>query len=138
LSLQHLVEAQLILYSYCEAIHLTIHTLQKLVSDLKSLAKGVIDIYLIFDNISKRGLIPIEIMSITTLWAVVEGKDGIVPSRTEALVRTESIGISNEIHVLTYHRAIDTHMAYISELFTRHVGIDHFEMIETWIFKFLY
>jgi hypothetical protein len=81
LSLQHLVEAQLILYSYCEAIHLTIHTLLKLISGLKSLTKVVIDLYLISDNISERGLIPVEILPITTLWAAVEGKAGLVPSR---------------------------------------------------------
>jgi hypothetical protein len=50
----------------------------------------------------------------------------------------ESIGISNEIHVLTGHREIDTHMSCLSALLTRHVGIDHFEVIETWIFEFLH
>jgi hypothetical protein len=118
LSLQHLVEAQLILYSYCEAIHLTIHTLQKIISGLKSLAKVVIDLYLISDNISEGGLIPIEILPITTLRAVVEGKVGLILSRIEALVRTKSIEISNEIHILVDHRAIDSHMACFRTLKT--------------------
>jgi hypothetical protein len=50
----------------------------------------------------------------------------------------ESIGFSNEIHVLIGHRAIDTHMAYRPALFTHHAGIDYFEVIETRIFEFLY
>jgi hypothetical protein len=80
LSLQHLVEAQLIMYSYCEVIHLLIHTLHKIVSGFKSHAKVVIDLYLISNNISERGLIPIEILPITTIRAVVEGKARLVPS----------------------------------------------------------
>jgi hypothetical protein len=76
---QHLVETQLIIYCYCEVIHLTIYTLQKLVSDLKSLAKGIIDFHLISNDISKRGLISVEILPITTLLAVVERKIGFVP-----------------------------------------------------------
>jgi hypothetical protein len=79
LCFQHLVETRLILYCYCEAIHLTIHTLQKLVSGLKSLAKVIIDFHLICDDISERGLISIKILPITNLPAVVERKIGFVP-----------------------------------------------------------
>jgi hypothetical protein len=85
---------------------------------LKSLAKVVIDLYLISDNISEGGLIPIEILPITTLRAVVEGKVGLILSRIEALVRTKSIEISNEIHILVDRRAIDTHMACFRTLKT--------------------
>jgi hypothetical protein len=138
LSVQHLFEAQLILYSYCEAIHLTIHNFQKLANGLKSLAKVVIDLYLISDIISERGLIPVKILPITTLWEDVEGKARLVPSRIEALIRMESNGIYNEIHVLTHYRATDTHMSCVSALFTCHAGINHFEVIETRIFKFLH
>jgi hypothetical protein len=50
----------------------------------------------------------------------------------------ESIGISNEIHILIGRRAIDTHIACLSALFRHHAGIIHFEVIKTRIFKFLY
>jgi hypothetical protein len=123
------------LYCYCEVICLTIHTLPKLISGLKSLNKVIIDFHLISDDISKRELISIES---TTLLAVVERKVRLIAPRIEALIRTESIRISNETHVLTDHRAINTHMAYLSALFTRHAGIDHFDVIESQIFEFLY
>jgi hypothetical protein len=45
-----------------------------------SLAKVVIDLYLISNNISERGLIPIEILLITTTRVVVKGKAGLVAS----------------------------------------------------------
>jgi hypothetical protein len=54
------------------------------------------------------------------------------------MIWTESIRISNKICDLIGHRAIDTHMVCLSALLTRHVGIDHFEVIETQIFKFLH
>jgi hypothetical protein len=76
----HLVETQLIVCCYCEAIHLTIHTLQKLVSGLKSLPKVFINFHYIFDDISKIGIISIEILPITTLLAVVERKVRLIPS----------------------------------------------------------
>jgi hypothetical protein len=50
----------------------------------------------------------------------------------------ESIRISNEIHILAGRRAIDNHMACFSALFSCHVGIVHFEVVETQIFKFLH
>jgi hypothetical protein len=75
---------------------------------------------MISDDISERGLIFVEILSITTLLVFVEKK------------------INNEIHVMTGCTAIDTLMGCLSALFTHHVGIDHFEVIETLIFKFLH
>jgi hypothetical protein len=108
------------MYCYCEAIHLTIHTLQNLVSGLKSLAKVIIDFHFISDDISKRGLISVEILPIAIVVAVVKRKIRLIPPFIEALIRIESIRISNKIHVLTCHRAVDTHMAYLSTLLTRH------------------
>jgi hypothetical protein len=135
LCFQHFVETQLILYCYCEAIHLTIHTLQKLISGLKSLAKVIIDFDLISNDIFERGLISVEI---TALLAVVKRKVRLIPPWIEALIRTESVGISNKIHVLVDRRAINTHMVCLSALFTHHAGIDHFEVIESRIFEFLH
>jgi hypothetical protein len=128
----------LILHCYYEVIHLTIHTLQKPVSGLKSLTNVIIDFHLIFDDISKRGLIPIEILPITNLLAVAERKIGLVPPFIETLIRTKPARISNEIHILTDHGVIDTHMACLSALFKRHAGINNFEVIEFWIFKFFH
>jgi hypothetical protein len=65
---QHLIETQLILYCYCEAIHLTINTLQKLVSGLKSLAKVISDFHLISDDISQRGLILLKFCPLPPYW----------------------------------------------------------------------
>jgi hypothetical protein len=75
---------------------------------------------LIPDDISEREreLISIEILSITTLLAVVEREVGLVPPTIEALIRTEPIGISNQIHVLTNRRAIDAHIASLCTLHT--------------------
>jgi hypothetical protein len=92
---------------------------------------------LIPDDIFERGLISAEILPITTMLEVIERKVGFVPPWIEALIRMESIEISNEIHVLTGSRVIDTHMAYLSAFLTRHAGIDQFEVIETWNFEFL-
>jgi hypothetical protein len=72
LHLQHLIEAQLVLCSYYEAVHLGIDVLQELVGGMNLLANFIIYPYLIPDVISKRGLISVEIRPITTLLAVVE------------------------------------------------------------------
>jgi hypothetical protein len=48
------------------------------------------------------------------------------------------IGVPNKVDVFMEHRAIDTHMAHFSALFTRHTSVDHFEVIEPRIFKFLH
>jgi hypothetical protein len=69
---------------------------------------------------------------------VVERKVGLVPPLIEASIWTESTGMSNEIHALTGDRAVDTYLACLSAIITRHAGISHFEMIETRMFKFLH
>jgi hypothetical protein len=79
LCLQHLIEAQLVLGSYCEAVHLGIDVLE------------------------------------------------------EPIVR-----ITNEVHVLGDRWAVHAHVARFSTLFTRYLGIHHFEMIEAWVLKLLH
>jgi hypothetical protein len=74
----------------------------------------------------------------TTLLAVVERETGFVPPSIEALIRTKTtVGITNEVDVLGDRRAVDAHVAHFSALFTRHSGIDHFEMIEAQVLKLL-
>jgi hypothetical protein len=137
--LQHLIEAQLVLRSYCEAIHLGINVLQELVSGMKLFSNFIIYPYLIPDNISERGLISVEILPITTLLAVVEREIGFVLPSIEALIRTKTIvEITNEVDVLRDHRAANAHVARFSALFTRYSGIDHFEMIEARVLKLLH
>jgi hypothetical protein len=131
LCLQHLIEAQLILHSHCEAVHLGIDVLQEFVGGMNLLANFIIYPYLILDDISERGLISVEILPITTLLAVVKRKTGFIPPSIEALIRTKTIvGITNEVDILRDHRAMDAYVAYFSALFTRYSGIDHFEMIK--------
>jgi hypothetical protein len=72
LYLQHLIEAQLVLCSYCEAIHLGIDVLQELVHGMNVFANFTVYTYLIPNDISERGLISVEILPITTMLAVVE------------------------------------------------------------------
>jgi hypothetical protein len=106
---------------------------------MNPLAKIFVDFHLISDNISERALIPVEILPITTLLAVIKGEIGLIPSRIEAFIQTKTIvGVPNKVDVLMNHQAIDTHMARSSTLFTRHMSIDHFEVIESRIFKFLH
>jgi hypothetical protein len=103
------------------------------------LPKIFVDFHLMFDNISERGLIPIEILPITALLAVVDGEIGIIPSWSKALIRTKTIvGVPNKVDILMDRRPIDTHMARFFTFFTRHMSIDHFEVIEARIFKFLH
>jgi hypothetical protein len=106
---------------------------------MNPLTKIFIDFQLISDNISEEELIPIQILPITAVLVVVEGEIGLISSLIEALIQTKTIvGVPNKIDVLMDHRAIDTHMACFSALFTRHMSIDHFEVIEAQIFKFLH
>jgi hypothetical protein len=101
LCLQHLIEAQLDLCSYCEAIHLGIDILQEFVYGMNPFANFIIYPYLIPDDISKRGLISVEILSITTLLVVVEWETGLVSPSIEALIKTKTItGITNEVDIL--------------------------------------
>jgi hypothetical protein len=91
LCLQHLIEAQLVLHSYCEAIHLSIDVLQELIRDMDLFSNFIIYPYLIPNDISERGLIFVEIWPISTLLAVVEWETGLVPPSIEALIRTKTI-----------------------------------------------
>jgi hypothetical protein len=125
--------------SYCEAIHLGIDVLQELVSGMNLFANFIIYPYLIPNDISKRGLISVEILPITTLLAVVERETGFVTPNIEALIRTKTIvRITNEVDILGDCRAVDAHVACFPALFTRYSGIDHFEMIEAWVLKLLH
>jgi hypothetical protein len=101
LCLQHLIEAQLVLCSYYEVVHLGIDVLQELVHGMNLFANFIIYPYLIPNDISKRGLISVEILPITTLLAVVERETGLVPPSMEALIRTKTIdGITNKVDIL--------------------------------------
>jgi hypothetical protein len=46
--------------------------------------------------------------------------------------------VTNKVRVLVDRRAINTYVAYFSALFTRHSGIDHFEMIEALVLEHLH
>jgi hypothetical protein len=48
------------------------------------------------------------------------------------------VGVTNKVSVLIYRRAMNTHVACFSALFTRHSGIDHFEMIEARVLELLH
>jgi hypothetical protein len=139
LCFQHLIEAQLVLRSYCDVVHLGIDVLQELVSGMNLFANFIIYPYQIPDDISKRGLISIEILPITTLLVVVEWETGFVPPSIEALIRTKTIvGITNKVDILGDHRAVDVHVACFSALFTHYLGIHHFEMIEAQVLMLLH
>jgi hypothetical protein len=132
LCLQHIIEAQLILRSHREAIHLGIYAFQELVSGMNLLAKLVIYLQLISNDIPELGPIFVEIV------AVVEWETGLVPPKVEALIWTKSIvGVTNKVSIMTIRRAIDTHVACFLALFTGHSGIDHFEMIKAQVLKLL-
>jgi hypothetical protein len=139
LRLQHLIEAHHVLCSYCEVVHVGIDVLQELVSGMNLLANFIIYPYLIPDDISERGLISVEILPHTTLLAVVKWGTRFVLPSIEALINTKTIvGITNDVDILADRRAVDARVAYFSALFTRYLGIDHFEMIEARILKLLH
>jgi hypothetical protein len=77
LRLQNLIEAQLVLCSYCEVVHLGIDVLQELVSGTNLLANFIIYPYLIPDGISERALISIEIRAHPPCWRLSNGKLGL-------------------------------------------------------------
>jgi hypothetical protein len=78
-------------------------------------------------------------MLITALLAVVNGQIGLISSQIEALFWTKTIvEVPNKVGILMDRRAIDTHMALFSALFTHHTSIDHFEVIKAQILKFLH
>jgi hypothetical protein len=102
------------------------------------LAKFSIYPQLISHDIPKLGLIFVEILPITTLLGVVEWETELVPPSVEPMIRTETIvGATNKVSIPKDHRAIDTHVAYFSTLFTGHSCIDHFEMIKARVLKLL-
>jgi hypothetical protein len=102
-------------------------------------ANFIIYPYLIPNDISERGLISVEILSITTLLAVVKQETGVVPPSIVALIRMKTIvGITNEVDVMGDRRAVDAHVACFSTLFTRYSSIYHFEMIEARVLKLLH
>jgi hypothetical protein len=139
LCLQHLIEAQLVLRSYCEAIHLGIDVLQELVSRMNLFANFIIYPYLIPDDISGGGLISVEILPITTLLAVVERGTGFVTPSIKAFIRMKTIiGITNEVDVLGDRLAVHALVAHFYALFTCYSGVDHFEMIETRVLELLH
>jgi hypothetical protein len=136
LCLQHLIEAQLVLCSHREAVHLGIDDFYELVCGMNLFANFIIYPYLIPDDISGRGLNSVEILCITTLLAVVEWETGLVPPGIEALIRTKIIvGITNEVDILGDHLVVDAHVACFFALFTHYSCIDHFEMIEARVLK---
>jgi hypothetical protein len=74
LRLQHLIEAQLVLCSYCEAVHLGIDVLQELVSGMNRLANFIIYPYLIPDDISEKGSFLLKFCPIPPCWRLSNGK----------------------------------------------------------------
>jgi hypothetical protein len=81
----------------------------------------------------------VEVLPTTTLLVVVERETELIPPSIEALIRMITIvGVTNKVRVLVDRRAINTHVAYFSALFTRHSGIDHFEMIEARVLEHLH
>jgi hypothetical protein len=73
------------------------------------------------------------------LLAIVEWETGFVPPSIEALIRMKTIvGITNDVDILRDRRAVDSHVACFSALFTRYSGIDHFEMIEGRVLKLVH
>jgi hypothetical protein len=139
LCLQYLIEAQLVLCSYCDVVHLGIDVLQELVSGMNLHANFIAYPYLIPDDTSERGLIFVEILPITTLLVVVERETGFVPPSIEALITMKTIvGITNEVDILGDRQAVDAHVACFSALFTRYSGIDHVGMIEARVLKLLH
>jgi hypothetical protein len=58
---------------------------------MNPLAKIFVDFQTISDNIFERGLIPLEILPITTLLAVIEGEIGLIPSVIEVLIWMKTI-----------------------------------------------
>jgi hypothetical protein len=102
-------------------------------------ANFVVYPYMISDDISERGLIFVEIQSITNPLTVLEWETGLVPPIIEVLIRMKTIvRITNEVDILGDCRAVDAHVACFPALFTRYSGIDHFEMIEAWVLKLLH
>jgi hypothetical protein len=70
---------------------------------------------------------------------IIKRETGFVPPSIEALIRMKTIvGITNEVDILGDRRVVDAYVARFSALFTRHSGINHFEMIEAQVLKLLH
>jgi hypothetical protein len=66
-------------------------------------------------------------------------KTRFVPPSIEALIRMKTnVGITNEVDILGDRRVVKAHVTYFSTLFTPYSGIDHFEMIDSWVLKLLH
>jgi hypothetical protein len=73
------------------------------------------------------------------LLAVIEQETGFVPPSIEAMIRMKTIvGITNEVDILGDRQAVDAYVARFSTLFTRYLGINHFEMIKARVLKLLH
>jgi hypothetical protein len=71
--------------------------------------------------------------------AIVERETRLIRPTIEALIRTITIvEVTNKVSILTNRWAINTQVACFSALFTRHSGVDHFEVIEAWVLKLLH
>jgi hypothetical protein len=63
----------------------------------------------------------------------------LIPPSIETLIRTITIvGVTNKVSIPIDRRAINTHVACFSALFTRHSCIGHFEMIEAQVLELLH
>jgi hypothetical protein len=73
------------------------------------------------------------------LLAVVERETRPVPPSIEALIRAKTnVAVTNKVDILGDCWVVDAHVVYFSALFTRYLGIDHFEMIEAHVLKLLH
>jgi hypothetical protein len=91
------------------------------------------------NNILERRFTSVEVLPHTTLLAVVEWETRLVPTSIEALIQTKMIiGVTNKVDILGARQAVDAHVVCFSALFTRYLGIDHFEMIEARVLKLLH
>jgi hypothetical protein len=94
---------------------------------------------LIPNSFLEKSFTYVKVLPTTTLLAVVEWETRLIPPSIEALIRTITIiRVTNKVSILTDHRAINTHVACFSALFTCHSGIDHFEMIEDRVLELLH
>jgi hypothetical protein len=70
---------------------------------------------------------------------VVKRETRFIPPSIETLIRMKTIvGITNEVDILGDRQVVNAHVAHFSALFTRYLGINHFEMIESWVLKLLH
>jgi hypothetical protein len=70
-------------------------------------------------------------------WRLSNGKLGLFHPTLNSIRTKTILGITNEVNILGECRTVDAHVACFSTLFTCYSGIDHFEMLEAQVFKFL-